>query len=234
MENNGDYICETCYPDLKIYGEVIPDHYLAYDESKNEWWLSNSSYHHDCLIFKFGAKPELDPLNLIDEPENKNDVLYDQSSKWIDEINLYSDTFIFNPITGHALVEAATQKGWKREVHGFLLLYIVHQSAELIKNYETKNDKLYVKPSEFFEQKNVLEITQNLAKSKMQTQRTMSFILNEDDLKKIEKWEKTLPSPESHKSGINYTFTSGGGIGYGIIVKRDDGHEINISDVSKW
>jgi hypothetical protein len=62
----------------------------------------------------------------------------------------------------------------------------------------------------------------------------LTFTIDPEEREKIEKWKKTLPKCAPEDNYFDYIFTSGGGIGYGIICMRGDGQQIDVTDVTKW
>lgn len=64
---------------------------------------------------------------------------------------------------------------------------------------------------------------------------TITFTLNEDQTKKYRAWRKNLPKVDygAIGGGTSFTFIPTG-LGDIVKVRRDDGHEIDLTEEDKW
>jgi hypothetical protein len=133
--------CNLCLPNSIQIGDLTNQFYLAYDKEKDQYWFGDKRLHggKDDIVWTFPIKPKKDPLNLIDEPEDGNDPLWDETIEWSREIDkAVGDTFKFEPSIAYEIVVSFTEKGWKQDDHGYLLLYIFHNAALLIEQHEQR------------------------------------------------------------------------------------------------
>lgn len=64
---------------------------------------------------------------------------------------------------------------------------------------------------------------------------TQTFKLEEDQQKKLKEWMDSLPKAKNATIGGAYSYEfNPTGIGLSLIVKRVDGHEIDLTEYNKW
>jgi hypothetical protein len=141
-DEDDHYFCHDCLPDSVFIGELTHQFYLAHDQKKDQYWIGDITCHggKDDIVWRFPIKPEKDPMNLVDEPEDEESPLWDQNIEWIRNIEANAEfSFKFEPTRGHEITESFLKAGWNQDDHGYLLLYIFHNAAVLIEQYEQRN-----------------------------------------------------------------------------------------------
>lgn len=62
-----------------------------------------------------------------------------------------------------------------------------------------------------------------------------TFTLSEEQEKKYKEWHNSLPKADYGTTGGGYTFCfTPTGLGDIVKVKRDDGHELDLTESDKW
>lgn len=140
--HDGEFICELCFPEVTVFGEVVPGFVVVRAESDyqthryEEFTTSKvaiSSFYHDLDII-LPVAPTMTPLLHLTEAEW--DRLPVNGHPWYEEDDLHENTvetcaevFRMHPTCGHYLAEACQQAGFD----GVDLIYwLIDRIARLI------------------------------------------------------------------------------------------------------
>jgi len=138
-EQDGELICAMCYPDILVYGEVMPGWVLSYHPTAHRhvpaahYALFN---HHHEPCFWWPHPPVESTADRDGDAEAKtwadDDPRGIQEEEHVATVTCMGPRFKCAPEIGHALVEACIKAGWDQQNSGMPLFWLVNRMARLI------------------------------------------------------------------------------------------------------
>jgi hypothetical protein len=125
--NDGELICNACYPHLIVYGEVVPGYVLGRLPPDVSPWRGMLPGHY-ALFIPFAHEPafvwEVVPVAASDDD--------DQERRHGEAVEAMEPQFRCGPATGYHLVKACLEAGYRWENSGMPLYWLADRMARMI------------------------------------------------------------------------------------------------------